>query len=503
MRMHSFARRCLVAAMFFTMLAGSLCEGRDFNLEDRVEKFLLPNGLTFLVLQRHFSPTVAFSIAYRVGAVEEESGRTGTAHFLEHMLFKGTETIGTKDYQAERLILKEIDQIGSFFDEERRRNPRPDNRRTAELEERLKKLEAKAKSFIVESEIDRLYTENGGVDLNAGTGHDITTYYVSLPSNKVELWARIESDRMAKPVFREFYTERKVVQEERLQSIESNPHRLLMEQFFAAAFSAHPYRRPVIGWPSDIKYLNKRYVSHFYDTYYGPSNTVIAIVGDVKTKEIREIVARYFGSIATRNAPARDITEESPQRGPRRVEILFDAEPEIAIGYHKPNLPHADDYVFDLIDNILSDGRSSRLYRELVERQGIASSVNGANGLPGSRFPNLFCLFAKPRAPHGIAEVESALLHELNRLREDKVSDRELEKAKNAIRNDFIKGLSSNSGIAGMLTYFEVVAGDYRYISKHYDRIESLNADDIMRVARQYFNNINRTTAVLMKDVRS
>ena len=243
--MTTLNRKSLFKAFIYLLILLSgvtLCSpGRAYDLEKRVHEYTLDNGLTVLVVERHFSPTVSLYIRFKAGAVDESSEHTGTAHFLEHMLFKGTPTIGTSNYQEEKKVLAELHKVIRDLDREKRKGPTADTRKLDTLTTQLETLQKEAKAYIRESEIDRLYTENGGADLNASTGSDLTSYHVSLPSNKIELWARIESDRMIHPVFREYYSERNVVIEERRQTIESRPARKLMEQFLATAFMVHPY----------------------------------------------------------------------------------------------------------------------------------------------------------------------------------------------------------------------------------------------------------------------
>ncbi len=243
----------LVSILFSFCIYGT---GFSYDLEKRVSKHTLANGLKILLVERHLSPIVSFYIRHRVGAVDDADGRTGTAHILEHMLFKGTKTIGAKNYAKEEKVLKSIAKTGRALDLEKKKGKDADKSRIESLTGELEALQNRHKELFVENEIDRLYTENGADDINASTGQDLTSYHTSLPSNKIELWARIEADRMANPVFRQFYSERDVVMEERRQRIESNPEGQLYEQFLAAAFIAHPYRRPIIGWASDIRFLD-------------------------------------------------------------------------------------------------------------------------------------------------------------------------------------------------------------------------------------------------------
>lgn len=495
-RKHTFIAGFVAIVTIFT--ASSLV-ALDYDLEEKVNKFTLQNGLRVLIVERHQSPTASFYIRYRVGAVDEDDGKTGTAHFLEHMLFKGTQTIGTTDYRAEHMILKERDATINALDHEKIKGAAGDREKIASLEKQLDMLQKKAKKYIVKSEIDRLYTENGGVDLNASTGYDVTTYHVSLPSNKIELWARIESDRMHNPIFREFYSERKVVMEERRQTIESNPERKLMELFLAGSFTVHPYRRPIIGWSAEMPFLNIDYMKSFFRTYHAPNNTVIAVVGDVTPSEVMDTVTQYFGGIAYQEIPVKNIPAEPPQQGERRIDYVADAHPQLYIGYHKPTLPSFDDYAFDIIDTILSRGRTSRLFKSLVTEKRVAMKADTANGLPGARYPNLFAIFATPQQPFTAENLEDAIYNELDTLKHEPVSDRELRKAKNQLKADFLRGLTSNAGLASTLSYYEVIAGDYRYITDHIGYIEKITPQDIVRVARQYLTAENRTVATLVQ----
>jgi predicted Zn-dependent peptidase len=494
----SIVIKCLVIIISCITLASI---AYAYDLEKKVQKFTLHNGLTVLILERHVSPTVSCYIRYRVGAVDEDSKYTGTAHFLEHMLFKGTKTIGTKNFGEEQEILKKLHAVINSLDTERIKGKQGNKRKIEELNRQRESLEQETKKFIVENEIDRLYTENGGTAMNASTGYDVTTYFVNLPSNKIELWARIESDRMTNPVFREFYSERNVIMEERRQSVEARPNRKLMEQFLATAFLVHHYRRPILGWASDMSYLNIDYMKYFFKTFHAPNNTVIAIVGDVSSGNVMKIIEKYFGDILPQKKPFTHLSEEPAQNGERRIELVSNANPQMIIGYHKPTLPSFDDYVFDTIDTILSHGRTSRLYRALVQEKGIAQSVDTGNGFPAARYPNLFIISAAPRFPHTNRELEGAIYEEIETLKNEPVSREELAKAKNQIKADFLRGLSSNSGIASMVSYYEVIAGDYRYITNQIKIIDTITAEDIRSTAHKYLTPENRTVAILVQQV--
>lgn len=475
-------------------LAGASPAG---SLEGRVAEHRLANGLTVLVLPRHASPTVSLQMTFRVGGVDEPAGQTGTAHLLEHMLFKGTRTLGTADWRREQPLLREIEAVGRALDGLRRKGEGADPARAQELARRLAVLQEAHRPLVVKDEIDALYARNGAVGFNASTSTDLTSYTVSLPSNRLELWARIESERMRDPVLREYYVEREVVQEERAQRYGSDPGGRLYEALLSAAFTAHPYRNPVIGWPSDLEVLDIADTRAFYERHYGPDNCVVAAVGDVEPESLFALVERYFGGLPARGSGDAHRTREPPQAGPRRVEVRFGAEPRLIVAFHKPTLPHRHDYVFDVIDAVLSDGRSSRLVRELVDRRRIAASVSAANGLPGARYPNLFAVFLTPVAGVTPEGAEEALLEELRRLAESPPSPEELQRVVRRLEAARVRSLLSNAALAQQLAYFQAVAGDWRYLEDHAGVLATVTPEEVAEVVRTYLTEENRTVAVL------
>ncbi len=491
-------KRFVLCFLIIISLCLTLTPCSAYNLAEKVKEFTLDNGLKVLIVERHAGPTVSLYISHPTGGANDESGHTGTAHFLEHMRFKGTETIGTVNYREEKVVLEKILETGSAIDSEEAKGKNADQEKLNELRNLMEALQSQAKKFSIQGEIDRLYTKNGGADLNAFTGQDMTTYHVSLPTNKIELWARIESDRLANPVFRDFYSERNVVMEERKQRVESDPDGKLREQFMATAFVAHPYRRPILGWTSDMRFLSPEYTLQFFKNHYTPNNTIITIVGDVNPEDVMKTVRLYFGKLPGRTENLMNITEEPLQIGERRVQVRFDASPMLIIGYHKPTLPSFDDCVFDVIDTILSGGRTSRFFKILVEEKGLASNVTTANGYPGARYPNLFVVFADPIRPHTTEELENAIYEELERLKTDPVDIKELEKAKNQLKADLLRNISTNSGLASMLSYYETVTGDWRYINNFMDMLQKVTPEDIMAAAEKYLSRDNRTVATLV-----
>lgn len=487
--------RRLLPAFLSIILAPQLLSAA--SLEEKVREHLFPNGLKLLVVERHEVPTVTAYITLGVGSVDERSDERGAAHLLEHMLFKGTKTLGTKDYAAERPIQEAVERVGGELDQLRRTGR--DKVRIAALEDELKNLQEQQRAFILSEEAARLYSENGAVGFNAFTSKDLTTYLVSLPANKLELWAVIEADRMKYPVLREFYTEREVVKEERRRSYESNPDGLLYETLLATAFTVHPYRHPIIGWMPDLEHLGLATTRQFLTRYYGPVNTVITLVGDVTLERAVELVGRYFGDIPA-GTPVPAVTDAEPrQRGERRAHIVFDAEPKLKMAFHKPTLPERSDYVFDLLAELLGEGRTSRLYRSLVIDGQLASDVS-VYGAPGSRYPNLFVIAATPRAPHTTAEVERAITAELDRLASTTVSVTELDQARTRLQVDRLRQLRDNEGLARMLSYYQTVAGDWRYLTSYDQAVATITPDEVQETVRRYLSAANRTVVTLGRD---
>ncbi|NGZ10342.1 MAG: insulinase family protein [Nitrospira sp. LK70] len=476
------------------------------NLAERVIEHRLANGLTVLMVKRHQTPVVSINITFAVGGVNEQVGQTGLAHLYEHMAFKGTRLVGTTNYEKEKPILDEVALVGTELDQRQRDLVNKGDGATAEeraliesLQKRLIELQAQAAQYVVGNEMALLYQRHGGVGLNASTGKDVTRYMISLPSNRLPLWAAIESDRMANPVLREFYKERGVVMEERRLRNDDSPNGLLFETFTSAAFRAHSYGVPTIGWGSDILSLTPAATEVFFKAHYGPDQATIALVGDINPKETITLIEQTFGKIPAAPPPPPLVTVEPEQRGERRVEVEFDAEPAIVIGYHKPALGHPDDDVFDVIDAVLSDGLTSRLHQTLVREKRLAASAGSDANHPGVRAPNLFIFTATPLAPHTTAEVEAAIYEEIERLKREPVSSQELEKVLNNLDADLVRGLRSNSGLASQLALYQAVAGDWHYILTSRDKVAAVTAADVQRVAKQYFTRSNRTVAVLVK----
>ncbi|MDX2479735.1 MAG: pitrilysin family protein [Desulfuromusa sp.] len=466
------------------------------TLVDKVQEHRLENGTTVLLVERHDSPTVAAYISFRVGGANETSQERGVAHLLEHMLFKGTKTLGTKDYVAEEKLLQKIKTVGQQIDSIKNRSD-ADPQQLQQFRDQLTVLQKEHRKLVIKDEFSKIYAEHGGVGYNAYTGKDSTTYLINLPANKLELWASIESDRLQNAVFREFYTERDVVHEERKRSYESSPGGLMYETLLATAYKVHPYRSPVIGWNSDIENLDPDRIREFFDKYYTPVNMVITLVGDFESQATLKMVDRYFGKLKS-GVPVPTVVDKEPeQQGERRAYINFAAEQQLMIAFHKPTMPNRDDYIFDILMQVLSEGRTSRLYKSLVVEKQLVTDV-GVFGAPGSRYSNLMVLSLTPRYSCSCTDVEDAVYAELERLKAEPLSLADLDIARKQIMTSILRGLRGNSGLARMLSSYQTL-GDWRYLVDYEQHLNLVTAEDVMAVAKRYLHADNRTVVTLLR----
>jgi predicted Zn-dependent peptidase len=463
-----------------------------------VVKDVLPNGMTFLFLRRAGAPTVAFVTHFRAGGVDEWTGISGTAHLFEHMLFKGTHTLGTTDAAAEEAMFPRVDAVADSFTAEFRKGALTDSAELKRLRDRLKQLEDSARRYVVSNELWRVLTENGAQNLNASTGSDLTNYFFSLPANRAKLWFVLESDRIRNPVLREFYSERDVVMEERRLSVETQPFGMLYEEFLEAAFRAHPYGRPVVGVPSEIQAVTRNSAREYYRRYYGPNNAVTAIVGDIDVDSMRAWATRYFGDLPAGEPHRKVVTQEPPQRGERRIEVQFDANPLVMIGYHVPNAEHADARALAVLSQVLTGGRTSRLYQRLVIRDRVATAIFSFLP-PGQLYPRLFAFQGVPIAPHTTQEIEQAVYDELERLQREPPSDFEMQRVRNQIEATSFQRLQSSLGLAFQLSSSEALWYDWHRTFHDQAAQSAVAAADVQRVAKTYFGKTNRTVATLVR----
>ncbi len=460
-----------------------------------VREVTLDNGMRFLILPREGAPTVSFVEQVGIGSVHEHLGTTGTAHLLEHMLFKGTTSVGTTDLAAEEVLFARMDAAQDTL---LRARAEADSSRARALEGRIDALEDTARAYVVPNELDRIFTNAGARGLNAATSYESTRYYVELPANRVQLWFVLESDRMQHPVFREFYTERSVVAEERRMRIETSPEGVLSEVFMHAAFMVHPYGVPVVGYMSDLQNLARRDVASYYKRFYGPNNAVVAIVGDVDPDQVEAWARRYFGPIPRGDDPPPVLAVEPPQRGERRVKVEWDAEPRLMIGWHVPSSLDPDAPALAILTSVLTGSRNSRLYRRLVTDDRIATGVYASLG-PGSRFPELFEVDAVPLSPHTTDELEAAIYDEIARIARDGPTPAELERVHNQVQAGNVRRIESNLGLAFQIADSESLHGDWRETFRAAGLIDDVTAEDVRRVAAEYLVPSNRTVGVLQR----
>jgi predicted Zn-dependent peptidase len=473
---------------------GLAAAGTEFeDIQSRVRTFTLQNGMQFIVLERHQAPVVACYTYANVGGAQETKGITGLAHLFEHMAFKGSQNIGTTDFAQERPALDKVDLAFTAYAQERQKGTKASPEKLKELKDSFKAAEEEAGKYVVPNEFGEAVEKAGGQGLNADTDSDGTRYHYSLPSNELELWFYLESERFLDPVFREFYKERDVVMEERRLSVESQPIGKMIEELLSTAYKAHPYGEPVLGHKSDLENLTRADAEAFRKKYYVPNNLISVLVGDVDVNRAKELAETYFARIPAGPKPEPLRTVEPPQIGERRVTLRLQAQPFVVVLYHKPDINDPDNAVYDAMSSLLSDGRSSRLYRSLVRDKKIAVDTAGFQGFPGMKYPNLFAFYAVTAPGHTNAEIEKAFETEIERLKTEPVSREELAGVQRRKKVFLIRGLESNSGMASWLAFWQDMAGDWRELFKLTERINSVKPEDIQRVAKAMFTFDNRS----------
>jgi len=487
---HSVARVVVLLLMLMTLplVAQDLA-----SFENRVTVRTLPNGLTVIILRRPEAPVFSFFTMVDTGSSQDPLSKTGLAHMMEHMAFKGTPDIGTTNYAEEKVALAKVEQAYAAYEAERIKRMDRDPQTLAQLQKEWQGAIAAADKFVIKNQFGEIVESHGGVGMNAFTTYDETGYLYSMPSNMIELWAAIESDRFANPVMREFYKERNVVMEERRMRTDSDPTGRLVEQFLGTAFAANPYHRPTIGYPSDLQSFSATDAENFFHRYYVPSNMVIALVGDLDPNTVMPIVEKYFGQLPTNPKPTELTTVEPPQNSVREVKMNDMAQPIYVEGYHRPSYLDPDDAVYDAITDIMSNGRTSRMYRSLVRDQKIAAAAAGFSGFPGTKYAHLFAFYGVPLPGHTNAAMQKAIQEQIQKLKTEDVSDEELQMFKTRTKADLIRGLASNQGLAQQLAIYQTRYGDWRELFRYLEKVDKVQKADIRRVANKVFTDSNRT----------
>ena len=491
-----------VASVLLATLSCSVASAQEFaTIEKRFTQQVtvkkLPNGLTLIVCNRPEAPVFSFFTIVNAGSVQDPKGETGLAHMFEHLAFKGTKDIGTTNYPEEKLALAKVEQSYAAYDAEYRKRVGKDPAKLKQLKTQFEADTAAAEKYVIPNQFTQIAELNGAVGVNAETSNDATEYFWSMPANRLQLWAYMESDRIANPVPREFYKERSVVMEERRMRVDSDPVGYMIEQFLATAYVAHPYRNPGVGWMSDISQVSATEADAFHKKYYVPSNIVVAVVGDVNATQTMPMLEKYFGSIPTGPAPLPLATVEPPQQAEKSVSLREATQPFYIEGYHRPSYLNKDDAVYDAIGDIMSNGRTSMLYRSLVRDQKIAAEAAGFSGFPGQKYPNLFAFYAVPTPGHTPEQMRTAIHAEIDKLKSQDVTDAQLAMFKTRTRAEILRSLDNNHGLAEELGTYQLRYGDWRMLFQQLDKVDAVSKADIRRVANDVFTAKNRTSAMI------
>jgi predicted Zn-dependent peptidase len=472
-----------------------------------VQEYIMPNGFKLLMIPKKGDPNIAAGWLAKVGSVNERPGITGLSHLFEHMMFKGTHAIGTTDIKKDLALMAELDAVKSEIRKEEQEQIRrlrlgeisdlsdPKNRtsRHNELLKQLAIIEKESKSLIVQNEFDKIYTSAGASSLNAGTTEDFTVYFINVPANKLELWFWMESDRLLNPVFREFYSERDVVFEERRMRTDSTPTGKFEEQYNALFWTSSPYAWPVIGWPSDLEGLTRKEAMDYFAVNYAPNNVTACLVGDFDPVQARRLADRYFGRLKRNpqtQPPVR--TREVEQVAEKRMVAYAETNPEVEIRYHSVADGHVNEPALVVLGSLLS-GKTGRLYKSLVLDQKVANSVSaGQNGMKWEGYFSLSGV-AKPGSTPEV--VEQALYKEIEKLQKEKVDDRELQKIKNQFAADNYRRLESRFFLMLQILMSDGNRG-WQSFNEDPKRIAAVTAEDVQRVANLYFKPETRTVAL-------
>ncbi len=472
-----------------------------------VEELILENGMKFLLVRRGGDPNVAAGWVAKVGSANERPGITGLSHLFEHMMFKGTHKIGTLDIEKDLETIRRLDEVKSELGEEEANlierlrlgeiedlnNPDVRSPRHLELLEEFDRLLKAQKELLIQNEFNQIYTRGGASGLNATTNQDLTLYFLNVPSNKLELWFWMESDRLRNPVFREFYSERDVVFEERRLRTDSTPIGKFQEEFESMFWTSHPYGWPVVGWPSDLDGLTREEALAYFDLNYSPNNLVACLVGDFDPAQVRQLAESYFGSLQrSPRDPDPVRTREVGQPAEKRMIAYAETTPQVGIRYHSVADGHVDEPALVVLGSLLN-GRTGRLYKSLVLEQEIANSAfAGQNGL---KWAGYFSLQGTAKPGHTPEEVEQALYRELDKLKAEPISERELQKVKNRFNADNFRRIENNFFLMFQLLIAESNRG-WRTFNSDPQRIQEVTAEDVRRVAQKYFEPETRAVAI-------
>lgn len=472
----------------------------DFSkIKNRVSEFTLPNGLKFILLEDHSVPIASFVTYANAGASDERIGIYGISHFLEHMAFKGTSEIGTTDYHAEKKLFDQMDGIFEKILAEQN-SIKPDQEKIKQWTTELEQLKKEADKYVVTNEFTATIERNGGSGLNAGTSMDSTTYFFSLPSNRLELWAYLESSRFKDPVFREFYKEREVIREERRVRVDNSPlGKLVMEELLALAFKFHPYGITPVGPMSNIENITRADMIDYFKKNYTASNMVIGVAGDVYPDQLKELANKYFSKLAPGRRNPWLFTVEPKQLGKKIMSIYEDSQPWLVIGYHCPSIRDEDFIKFSILDNILTSGRSSRLNKKMVIKDKSTLFIFSFAGFPGNKYPALYLFATLPNQGHTNKELEEVINREIEDLKKNPVSEEELNSAKTRYKVTTLRRMNSDRFFLGAMLQSEVLLGSWEKAFDNLKAVEKITTGDIQELVKKYLTEDNCVIATIEK----
>lgn len=492
-------KRQIFVLVLLVLFSIGLSAGYDFSkIKNNISEFTLPNGLKFILLEDHSVPIASFITYVNVGGSDERIGIYGISHFLEHMAFKGTSEIGTTNYEAEKKIFAKMDAI---FDKilVEKGSINPDEKKIKAYNDELEKLKEEASKYVVDNEYDKLLDRNGSNGMNAGTAKDMTMYFISLPSNKLELWAYLESGRFTDPVFREIYKERGVIQEERRVRTENTPTGKLIEELLALAFKDHPYRVNGVGPMSNIDNITRMDMIDYFQTNYTARNMVIGVTGDIYPDQLKKIAEKYFSKLRPGKKNYRILTKEPKQIGEKSISVYEDSQPVVAVAYHIPSMLHEDFVKFNVLDNILTRGRSSRLKKKLEIDDKTAMGIFSFAGFPGSKYPSLYLIFSMPNSGHTNDEILTAIDEEIEKIKNGSITEEELLSAKTREKVSILRQLKSNRGLLMGLLQSETILGSWQKAFDELEDIEKVTTDDIKNLVEKYLTTSNRSIGRIEK----
>jgi predicted Zn-dependent peptidase len=464
------------------------------QLKDKVYSHKLSNGIKVTLYKRGFAPVFAGVTAIRAGGTDEKEGYTGVAHFLEHMAFKGTKDIGTKDYLREKILLDKLEAIYTKYGIEN-----IPEKVTDEVKNEIEAINNELKTLWIQEDLSRQFEKRGASGLNATTDKEITKYFVNLPRSAFEFWCQLESERLFEPVMRQFYSEKEVVFEERRMRFVDDPTGKLYEMLLAKAYKVHPYKNPVIGYDQDLKRITATDLLNFHKQYYVPSNIAISLVGDVDPKRDIPVLEQYFGKYRDSESQQavshdRNLPQEPVQVEGRRVVLKDPSAPVILVAYHKPSYPDPRDPAISVMNEILAGSRTSPLYKELVEKRKIAASVD-VEEAPGIGYPNLTLFSIVPKTGFSNAEVLKAFDDVIERFKKNVVDTNDLIKAKRSIAVSYLDDLNSNSSLATHFSVADLIFGSWTAPIDWYIQAMSVEKKAIQSEAVAILKNTNRTVA--------